>query len=513
MKGEDLGANWGSVPASDDLGTEWGVAAAVTPSKNPRVAEQGGRAPPVSKRAKSPAKVDPAQEPRTSWVDALFPANAKAQREGAGIPAKVYATAKDALTLPGRSAFAQTQSLGELAGSRDIGKAMEVGRRAAADPVRSFEGVAANMPGVQKYLANPQQFAEMAADPLTIPGAILGASSMKPIAQGLLGTVAAYGRRQADARASGESVGAGIEGGEIIPALAGAGVAALPVAGGALQNTANSLFRKMVKPVRAEAEGLTGALSAGKLPELAGWSGTVGGAGEQFLRRLGKIGEQYPEVLAAADATAKKTGEKVSTFHAFDQARKSLIKEAKSRGVTLSPDELNAATNWLGDRIRLPNSEEGISAVLQKKRSWPANDILPSEAHRMKSSLYDVAFGKDADAAVPRAARINLAKTASKDTRDQLNKISPEYAALNREAAPLYGAEDAMARAAEVRGNNYHFGGLDVAGLGVPVLLRTPAASRAAWESGKAAKKLTPLAKRLAPILASPRDQTDLGRR
>lgn len=459
------------------------------------------------------AEAEQARDAGPTWADAISPENAQAQREGRGVASKLYGSLKDLLTLPGRAAFASLQGAGELAGSRSIGAAKKAFKEAAADPRASFHESEAFMPVAQRYLASPRQFAELAMDPLAIPSALLGASAMKPVAQGLLVSVASYAKRQADARATGAETGKAMTKAEYIPALVGAGVAGIPVVGSRLQAGASDMFRKAVKPVRAEIEGLSEALDAGKLPELAGWSGTVGGAGEQFLRRLGKIGDKYPEVLDAADAAAKAAGEKVSTFKAYDEARKGLIAEAQKRGVTLSPDELNSAISWIGDRIRLPNSAKGIAAVLEKKRSWPANDILPSEAHRMKSSLYAIAFGREADAAVPRAARINLAKTASKDIRSQINEISPEYAALNREAAPLYAAEDAMSRAAEVRGNNYHFGGLDVAGLGVPVMLRTPAVHRAIWEGGKLLERLAPAAKRLAPIVASPGDQTRLVRR
>lgn len=501
MKGEDLGADWGAAPASDDLGANWGTS--VTRKSRIPKGEEG-------KRAKAAAAAMPAAkaDKTTSLAEALSPSNARAQKEGRGVLAKQYASLKDLLTLPGRAAFAATQGAGELAGSRDIGKAFEAAKAAAANPQASFEESAPFMPTAQKYLASPRQFAEVAADPMAIPGAALGATSVKPIAQGLIGTLAAYGRRQADAAAQGQETGQGLQRGELIPAAVGAGVAALPVAGGALQQSANSLFRKMVKPVRAEVEGLTDALAAGKLPALAGWAGTVGEAGEQFLRKLNKIGEQYPEILAKADAS----GQKISTAQAYNMARKDLVKAMADRRITLSPQESNEALNWLSSRIRLPESPEGISAVM-RGRSWPANDIRPSQAHRLKSSLYDIAFGKEAEAAVPRAAKISLAKSASKDTREQLGQISPEYAALNREAAPLYGAEDAMARAAEVRANNYHLGGLDVAGLGIPVLLRTPAFARAVWESGRAGERLAPLAKRLAPVVASPGDQLRLRNR
>ena len=122
-----------------------------------------------------------------------------------------------------------------------------------------------------------------------------------------------------------------------------------------------------------------------------------------------------------------------------------------------------------------------------------------------------MAFDKNADAVVPLAGKIRAAKAASKNLRSQLNEISPEYAALNREAAPLYAAEDAMSRAAEVRGNSLHLNALDI--LGFPIAMRTPAVARGVWETGRAAQALAPLAKRLAPILATPGDQTNFGNR
>ena len=506
MNGDDLGAGWGS--SGDDLGANWGAPAPVArkkaaPSRKPK-GQEGARAQAAARAQTAEAE----QNAGTTMAEAISPANVQAQREGRGIGAKQYASVKDLLTLPGRALFGAIQGAGELAGSRSMAKAFEAAKAGAASPSKSFEESAPFMPAVQRYLASPRQFAATAEDPLAIPGAALGASSVKPVAQGLLGTLAAYGRRQADAAASGQETKRGLQLEELAPTAAGAGVAALPVVGGAMQQSANQLFRKMVKPARAEVEGLTEALAAGKLPALAGWAGSVGEAGEQFLRKLGKIGEQYPEILAKADAT----GQKVSTAQAYSQARKDLVKAMADRKITLSPEESNEALSWLSSRIRLPESPEGISAVM-RGRSWPANDIRPSLAHRLKSSLYDIAFGKEAEAAVPRAAKIALAKSASKDTRTQLGQISPEYAALNREAAPLYAAEDAMARAAEVRANNYHLGGLDVAGLGIPVLLRTPAFARGVWESGKAAERLAPLAKRLAPVVASPGDQLRLGQR
>ena len=443
-----------------------------------------------------------------AWADVISPANAQAQREGQGWLGKEYASGKDFLTALPRAAFAGFQGAATLAGSGDLGEALAQAKIAAANPTASFEADAPSMGALQKNVASLQQFAAMAGDPLAIPLAYIGGSEAKPLAQGLLGSVLSYAKRQVDAKARGEETQNGLTDGEYIPAALGAAVSAFPIVGGRIQAGANYLFRKAVKPVTKEVEGLTDALEKGKLPELAGWSGTVGGSGEQFIKSLGEQGAQYPKILAVADAT----GNKVSTFQAVNAAKQSVAKAMADRQLAASIPEGISAVDWLRGKVQIPTTEKEILQALSG-RSVPANDILPSQAHPIKSSLYDAAFDQTQSTLVPKAAKIMAAKGAARDLRAQLGEISPEYAAFNREMAPLYGAEDAMARAAAVRGNNYNFNGLDLMGLGIPIALRTPAILRAIFESGKLAGDLAPLAKRIAPVIASPSDQTKLGKR
>lgn len=453
--------------------------------------------------APAPATTAPPKE--VGSLEAIAPSFLSASQGGQGYAGRTWGAAKDLLSLPLRTVAGAGSAIGTALGG---GSADESGRAfmgGMSSPVESAQEAYGSTPAVQKLLANPLMYAGMAQDPKTVPLAALGGTGMGPIAQGLIGSTAAYGQRRVDEAVSGSSTGYSPTKSELLPLALGIGVGALPGSGRALQNAGNSMFRKMVKPVTKEVEGLQDALAAGKLPQLAGWSGSVGGAGEQFLKSLELQGAQYPKILAAADAT----GNKVSTFHASQASKNALAKAMEDRQLSVSIPEGRAALDWIRGRVQIPSTKQGIAQALEG-RSVPANDILPSQAHPIKSSLYDAAFDPASTSLAPKAARVMAAKGAARDLRSQLGEISPEYAALNREMAPLYGAEDAMSRAAAVRGNNFHLTGLDILGAGIPVALRTPALARGLFELGGASQSAAPFAKILTPLAAAPGEQRKL---
>lgn len=478
--------------------------------------------------AQAPAQ--PATPKRApSWNEALFPAlSATIARQGQSRPAdpvpdgldavsgagyrlgpgvlankieRQWPAARDLLTMPLRAAAGAGAALGQTIGGADglggllqgIGMrrpdVSEAYRSAMASPSGEAAETYAFAPTLQRYTLNPALQAAGAEDPTTIPAMALGGSSMRPLLQGITQSAMGIGSRALDQGTTSlnpEDIHQVVQASDALPALLG-GIGPI---GSTLKRGGNAWFRQMVKPASVkggqELEGFNRALEAGLLPRLAGWRATVGGSGEQFLRRLGEEGAEVQPILAAADAT----GDRVSTYAAVRRAREAVQNAMADRRLATSVPEAKGAIDWLRDRVQIPATREAMDLAWRGIGS-PANDILPSQAHRIKSALYDAAFDvAPAAAHVPKAARVMAAKEAARALRSEIAGISPEYAAQMSYLAPLYGAEDAMTRAATIRGNR------NVANL--MNLINIPAAAQAVWTTGNLLSRAPQVGQRAA---------------
>lgn len=408
---------------------------------------------------------------------------------------------RDMLTLPLRAAAgagaAMGQTLGGASGIGDLFQGIglrrpdvsEAYRSAMASPSTMVSQDRAFAPTAQRYLASPDLYAGMAEDPTMLPAIALGGTTMHPIlqgiAQGAMGAVArSLDRGQLDVT-PGDAASA-IQLSDLLPAALGA----VGPIGSGLKRAGNYWFRQMVKPASVkggqELAGLQRALDADLLPQLAGWRLTVGGSGEQFLRNLGQEGAEVQPILAAADAT----GDKVSTFAAVRRAKEAIQDAMADRRLAVSVPEAKGAIDWIRDRVQIPANREALDLAWRGIGS-PANDILPSQAHRIKSALYDAAFDVAPSAAhVPKAARVMAAKEAARELRSEIAGISPEYAAQMSYLAPLYGAEDAMTRAATIRGNRNVMNPMN--------LINIPTAAQAVWSVGNLLSRAPQVGQRAA---------------
>lgn len=478
--------------------------------------------------AQVPAKPAPKQVP--GWNETIFPALSAtiAQQRQAmrpGVPdgmdavsgagynpndqpsalsrfaGRQWPAVRDMLTMPLRAVAgagaAMGQNLGGAGGLSGLVQGIgsirpdvsEAFRSGMASPSGEVQEMAQFAPTALRYAASPTMYAGMAEDPTTLPANALGATTMRPLLQGIAqGTMGAGARAldQGTASLNPEDVHQAVQLSDLLPALLGA----VGPIGSALKKAGNTWFRQMVRPASVkggqELAGLQRALDADLLPQLAGWRPTVGGSGEQFLRMLGQEGADVQPILAAADAT----GDRVSTFAAVRRAREAVQDAMADRRLAVSVPEAKGAINWLRDRVQIPNSREAVD-LAWRGIGTPANDILPSQAHRIKSALYDAAFDVAPSAAhVPKAARVMAAKEAARDLRSEIAGISPEYAAQMSYLAPLYGAEDAMTRAATIRGNRNVMNPMN--------LINIPAAAQAVWSVGNLLSRAPQVGQRAA---------------
>lgn len=455
----------------------------------------------------------------SSSPSANIPAGLDAVTGAAGRPAdareQVWPMVRDLLTMPLRAVAgagaAMGQNLGGASGIGDLVQGIGLRRPDVSEAYRSTmsapqaEAAAqdAYVPAGLRYSANPSLFTGMANDPTTLPLLLAGKLPIGGLGQGLLGSAAMYGVRQLDEAGKGEThyTPEGVEVrntvapllGEAIPAVLGA----IPVAGKGLMGVGNTMFRRMVKAQKGEElEGLQNALARGLLPRLAGWKMNVGEAGEQFLEGLHADAAKLDPIIAAADAS----GVKISTAEATKAADAAIDALRHNRGELGQSGWGKATKQWGRDIVQQPETAEKWAFLDQGFRQ-PSNDVLFSQAHRIKSGLYPVAFGREAEGIASRNFRIAYAKAAARNLKTQLAEASPAYAREMENLAPLYGAEDAMARAAQTRGNNYAFGGLDVAGLGIPVLLRTPAVAQAVWNAGRLLNRAPQITPQMANLM------------
>lgn len=463
-----------------------------------------------------------AQEPSPApgWSEAIFPtlSRKKAQQAQAlrpGVPdgldavsgagydpnsqqgavsrwaGRQWPAMRDMLTMPLRAAAGAGSAMGQtLGGANSLGDLFqgiglrrldvsEAFRQGMADPRGQAQEFRAYTPTAQRYIANPALFAGMADDPATGPGIALGATAMRPLLQGFATSAINAGARNLDQMSQGQAMGVGAS--DFVPSmnfsdLVPAALGAVGPIGGAMKRGANSWFRQMVKPagIKAgkEVEGFENALAADLLPEMTGWSATVGGAGKQYLRRLGQEGAEVEPILANADLS----GMKVSPAEAISEAEKAMIQAIKEERLGGTIAEAKSGLDWVRARAHKPTGDNvdlawrGVGA--------PSNDILPSIAHRRKSNLYDAAYEKNPakDDISPLASKLFAIKEVARSFRRQLGEISPEYAAKMSYLAPRYGAEDAMTRAALIRANRNVMNPMN--------LINIPAAARMIWEGG-----------------------------
>ena len=473
-----------------------------------------------------------AQEPKPApgWSEAIFPAlsSTRAQQAQAlrpGVPdgldavsgagydpnsqqgavsrfaGRQWPAMRDMLTMPLRAAAGAGSAMGQtLGGANSLGDLFqgiglrrpdvsEAFRQGMADPRGQAQEFRAYTPAILRAVANPAMYAGMAEDPTTLPVTALGATTMRPLLQGITQAGMGIGARALDqgtASLNPEDIHQAVRVSDALPALLGG----LGPIGSGLKKAGNAWFRQMVKPASVkggrEAAGLQRALDADLLPQLAGWRPTVGGSGEQFLRRLGQDGAEVQPILALADAT----GDKVSTFAAVRRAREAVQDAMADRRLAVSVPEAKGAIDWLRDRVQIPNSREAVD-LAWRGIGTPANDILPSQAHRIKSALYDAAFDVAPSAAhVPKAARVMAAKEAARELRGEIAGISPQYAAQMSYLAPLYGAEDAMTRAATIRGNRNVANPMN--------LINIPTAAQAIWSAGNLLSRVPQVGQRSA---------------
>lgn len=462
---------------------------AIFPALSARYAQESRRAVPEGLDAVAGAAYRPEESgPVKQWVGRQWP------------------VARDLLTMPLRAAAGAGAALGQTVGGADglggllqgIGlrrpDVSEAYRSAMASPSGEAAETYAFAPTLQRYTLNPALQAAGAEDPTTIPAMVLGGTTMHPILQGIAQGAMSAGARSLDRGqldVAPSDAASAIQLSDLLPAA----LSAVGPIGSGLKRAGNHWFRQMVKPASvnggAELEGFNTALANDLLPKLAGWRLTVGGAGEQFLRKLGHEGAEVQPILAAADAT----GDRVSTFAAVRRAREAIQDAMADRRLAVSVPEAKGAIDWLRARVQIPTSRSAID-LAWRGIGAPANDILPSQAHRIKSALYDAAFDVAPSAAhVPKAARVMAAKEAARELRREIAGISPEYAAQMSYLAPLYGAEDAMARAATIRGNRNVMNPAN--------LINVPAAAQALWTVGNVLSKAPQSGQRAAVAAGS----------
>lgn len=463
-------------------------------------------------------------------LSALLPATADALAEGRGYPERMLASGKDLLTLAPRVAAGVGNGLGEfggqLWGGSTLGDALmgsgEAYMQGLRSPTDAAQESSAYAPWVQQKLFSPALYAAMAEDPLTMASAAIPAmagsrlaSPLGRLGEGIIASGMSYGRNVADRLSHGEVAPFVESPGEALADAAPLGLstvgAAFPGLGSKLMGAGNELLRKMVKPAPmknggAEVEGLNQALEAGLLPKLAGWRLSVGGAGSRYLVKiLPAIGEQYPAVLEGADATGKTVNANEVLRETIDR----LAESGASRSDVMAPGDAGKAAYWVGDYLTAPQQAgayrtsmfgaEPAGAVAREV------ELLPSQAHRMKSALAEQAFSRDPSETTPLYARLLANKFASDGLRRRLGGIFPEYAALNERAAPYYAAEYAMIRAASTGGNRNL---LSLGTLMHPLasLQEAPIVARSLWEAGRVMSGLggyaTPLSRGIVPAIS-----------
>lgn len=410
-----------------------------------------------------------------------------AASRGADVREQIWPLVRDMLTMPLRAAAGGSAAIGQTIGGAEgvSGLLQGIGLRrpdvevayktTMANPQAEAAAMDANVPVGLRYSANPSLFSGMANDPTTIPLLAAGRLPIGALGQGALAGTAMAGSRSLD---RGEFAPSPID---ALPLL----LSGISPVGGALMRGGNKWFREMVKPASVkggqELAGFNTALESGLLPKLAGWKLTVGGAGERFLRNLGKEGEQVEPILAAADAT----GMKVSPAQAMAEADAAMRAAVKSEAIGSTIDEAKAGLDWVRARAHKPTG--GNVDAAWAGYGAPANDVLPSIAHARKSNLYDAAYdvAPAKNDIAPLAAKLFAIKEVARSFRRQLAEISPEYARKMEELAPLYGAEDAMTRAASRGGNKFSLNPVNIA-------LGTPALPRAMWEAGRIMSSAAP---------------------
>lgn len=430
--------------------------------------------------------------------------------------AQVWPMVRDMATMPLRAVAGGAAALGQTFGGAngigdlfqgiglrrpDVSAAYKSGMGSTAEEVASMD---AYVPFALRYSANPSLFAGIANDPTALPMMAMGGLPIGGLAQGLLGSAAMYGARQLDQQSEGGNGGyapTGLEArnalaptlGEAIPTMLGM----IPGAGKGLMGLGNVMFRKMVKPAGAEeVSGLRRALALGLLPKLAGWKRTVGEAGESFLENLHTDAAGLQPIKDAADAA----GVKISTAEAA-AAGDAAIDALRESAANLGRSNWGAQTKaWGRDIIQQPQGKSEWE-LLDKGFRQPARDVPFSKGHNIKSGLYPIAFGKEAEGIASRNFRAEYAGAAARNLKGQLEAASPAYAEAMDYLAPLYGAEKAMQRASNTRGNNYAINGLDVLGAGIPIVLRTPAAAQAVWNAGRVLNRAPQITPQMANLL------------
>jgi len=438
-----------------------------------------------------------------------------AASRGADVREQIWPLVRDMLTMPLRAAAGGSAAIGQTIGGADgVGGLLRgIGLRrpdvelayktTMADPQAEAVAMDANVPVGLRYSANPSLFSGIANDPTTLPLIAAGKLPIGGLAQGLLASSAMYGVRQLDEQSEGRGGYAptGLEVrnslaptiGEAIPTALGV----IPVAGKGLMGFGNTLFRRMVKPAKGgEVAGLNKALAMGLLPKLAGWKRTVGEAGENFLENLHADAAGLQPIKDAADAA----GAKISTAEAAaagDAAIDALRESAANLGLSNWGAQTKA---WGRDILQQPQGKVEWD-LLDKGFRQPSRDVPFSKGHNLKSGLYPIAYGKEAEGIASRNFRSEYAGAAARNLKEQLEAASPAYAEAMDRLAPLYGAEKAMKRAADTRGNNYGFGGLDVLGGGIPILLRTPAVAQTVWNAGRILNRAPQITPQMANLM------------
>lgn len=412
-----------------------------------------------------------------------------------------WPAARDMLTMPLRAAAGAGSAIGQnFGGANSLGDIFqgiglqrpdvaEAFRQGMASPSSAAQEMAPSTPAALRYTMNPTMYAGMAEDPTTLPATALGATTMRPLLQGITQSamgIVARALDQGTVSLNPEDVHQAIRLSDALPALLGG----LGPIGSGLKKLGNTWFRQMVKPASVkggqELAGFNRALDADLLPQMAGWRPTVGGSGEQFLRNLGREGSEVKPILDAADAT----GLRVSPAEAMADAETAMKRaiELEDFGGTIG--EAKSGLDWVRARTHKPTGAQNIDLAWRGIGS-PSNDILPSIAHRRKSSLYDLVYDRPPPGEMtPLAAKLLAVKEVARSYRRQLSDISPDYAAKMSYLAPMYAAEDAMTRAANIRGNR------NVANL--MNLINIPTAAQAIWSAGNLLSRVPQVGQRSA---------------
>lgn len=407
-----------------------------------------------------PAPVD------VSWIDAILPSRARAEKENAPMGRQMLARAKDVLTAIPAAAYAAAETVNPR------------------DPksTRSFKENLADREGgsIGKRIAN---------DPATIPTALMtgGGSTVAQVARaGLKQGLVSAGAHQAENLAEGRKVDPKMAAGEI--ALSALLPAAAKKGGQVAKAAGKGFMQSILKPSKFLRE--TEKIDMGDLIETLGskrpFKGSVAGMAKKAEGLEDALTQQYDDVIAANAA------KKVNVRGALGTTRKDFEKAFTDEGKH-------------GDVIGgLEKGADYWKEVFGKQKNTAGWVPLP-QAVNMRQS-------------VGRAGKYN----ANKDPRDlegvaqfardlygnmtaQESRLVPELAPIKSQLSKLYPLREAVENAQGRTANNFYPGLTDNIALAsaaqaqkpemsIPGLLlflanrtvKNPAAATATYQAGKA---------------------------